>query len=61
MNKENNFFPEIGKVVEKAHNVSDSSELTNDVEDEQPVQEVESLCMNCGENVRPHLSYLTLR
>ncbi|PAV19707.1 zinc-finger ZPR1 [Pyrrhoderma noxium] len=50
MNKENNFFPEIGKVVEKAHNVSDSSELTNDVEDEQPVQEVESLCMNCGEN-----------
>lgn len=54
-NKEN-LFPTIGEVVEKTQtNVgADGAVLGSDNpddEDEQTVQEIESLCMNCRENV----------
>ncbi|KAI0028343.1 zf-ZPR1-domain-containing protein [Vararia minispora EC-137] len=39
------FFPAIGLIAEKAH-AQDAQQPTDD-EDDRPVQEIESLCMNC--------------
>ncbi|KZT27798.1 zf-ZPR1-domain-containing protein [Neolentinus lepideus HHB14362 ss-1] len=41
------FFPSIGSVVEKTKNVPDESAEAAQDDDERPLQEIESLCMNC--------------
>ena len=53
--KSNGFFPKIGEVAEKADALEgeDLQEQTKEGDDEdRPVEEIESLCMNCGEQVR---------
>jgi zinc finger protein len=47
-------FPSIGKVVDQTDlaNVADDEQAGLTVDDDRPVQEIESLCMNCGEQVR---------
>ena len=53
--KSNEFFPKIGEVAEKADALEgrDFPEQTKEEDDEdRPVEEIESLCMNCGEQVR---------
>lgn len=50
---QNNFFPSIGAVAEKADNTEEAAQETPDKDaDVTPAQEVESLCMKCGEQVR---------
>lgn len=53
-----NLFPEIRAVAEETEKVADkengSVEATTD-DDDRPVQEIESLCMRCGEQVRIYL------
>ena len=45
-----NLFPAIGEVVdETAH--ADTTQATEEQEEEGPVQEIESLCMKCYEQV----------
>ena len=46
-------FPEIGKVVDETdkHDEPTTGDVAADTEDERPVQEVESLCMKCYEQV----------
>ena len=54
----NKFFPRIGEVAEKADALEDKdiSEQTKEDDDEdRPVEEVESLCMNCGKQVRDRI------
>ncbi|KAG9225207.1 hypothetical protein CCMSSC00406_0007038 [Pleurotus cornucopiae] len=47
---QNNFFPSIGAVAEKADNAPENEQVTLDKEaDVTPAQEIESLCMKCGE------------
>lgn len=58
MVEEEKLFPVIGEIVEKADNApeietNDTLEPEND--DDRPVQEIESLCLNCGENVNEAL------
>lgn len=48
------FFQAIGNKVENLAPASNGAEDADD--DQRAVEEIESLCMNCGENVR----YLTL-
>ena len=54
----NKFFPKIGEIAEKANALEDKdiSEQTMEDDDDRPVEEVESLCMNCGEQVRDRAS-----
>lgn len=50
-------FPAIGSVVEQTEKLpveAQTVEVTLD--EERPVQEIESLCMRCEEQVRPFLS-----
>lgn len=49
-----NFFPKIGEVAEKADASEDKDILERTKEDDEgrPVEEIESLCMSCGEQVR---------
>ena len=49
----NDFFPEIGEVAERtALEHRDPSEQTKEDDGEdRPVEEIESLCMSCGEQV----------
>ena len=52
--KPTEFFPKIGEVAEKADALEgkDLSGETNEEDDEdRPVEEIESLCMSCGEQV----------
>ena len=49
------FFPKIGEVAEKTDALEDndiSEQTKGDDDEDHPVEEVESLCMNCGEQVR---------
>ena len=51
-------FPAIGSVVEQTEKLpveAQTVEVTLD--EERPVQEIESLCMRCEDQVRPLLSY----
>jgi hypothetical protein len=51
----NDFFPKIGQVAERTDALEgrDLSEQTKEEDDDdRPVEEVESLCMSCGEQVR---------
>ena len=52
--KPNDFFPKIGEVAEKTDALADKDllERTNEEDEDRPVEEVESLCMSCGEQVR---------
>ena len=53
--KSNEFFPRIGEVAERADALEDGdlTGLAKEGEDEdQAVEEIESLCMGCGEQVR---------
>ncbi|KAF9221441.1 zf-ZPR1-domain-containing protein [Gyrodon lividus] len=44
------FFPSIGQVVEKADGVAGEPSTTEpDAQEDKPLEEVESLCMRCGE------------
>jgi hypothetical protein len=54
----NEFFPNIGAVAQQTDDLPEQEEIkqygdqvTVDSEEERPLQEVESLCMNCGEQV----------
>jgi zinc finger protein len=55
----NEFFPAIGSVAQKTDDLPDDEETTQTPEqnpelgdEDRPLQEVESLCMSCGEQVR---------
>jgi len=51
----NEFFPKIGQVAEKTDALEDkdiSERTEGDDDGDRPVEEIESLCMNCGEQVR---------
>lgn len=59
MSDNEELFPRIGDVVEKTERLPDDldSRPAPPIEEEKPVQEVESLCMNCGENVSCYCSH----
>ena len=49
------FFLKTGGITEKTDTLEDedlSEQTREDDDDDRPVEEVESLCMNCGEQVR---------
>ncbi|KAJ8075181.1 nucleolar zinc-finger protein [Marasmius tenuissimus] len=46
--KKEDFFPAIGSLADKTDNLPDAEPTPND-EEERPLQEIESLCMKCGE------------
>jgi hypothetical protein len=47
------FFESIGNRVESLAPANDGAEGADDDDDDhRPVDEIESLCMNCGQNVR---------
>ncbi|KAL0064868.1 nucleolar zinc-finger protein [Marasmius tenuissimus] len=48
--KKEDFFPAIGSLADKTDNLPDAEPTPND-EEERPLQEIESLCMKCGEQV----------
>ena len=50
--KPNEFFPAIGEVVDQADKTKDAQEGGQGDEDEKVVDEIESLCMKCYEQVR---------
>lgn len=55
------FFPSIGHLAKKADDLSEKPATTGgDVQEDSPLQEVESLCMRCGEQVSLHPSPLHL-
>ena len=47
-----NLFPEIGKVVDETAKHPDAEVVQATEDDERPVQEIESLCMKCYQQVR---------
>ncbi|TFK51702.1 zf-ZPR1-domain-containing protein [Heliocybe sulcata] len=47
MSQASEFFPSIGSLVEKTKDVPDESAEAARDDEERPVQEIESLCMNC--------------
>jgi zinc finger protein len=54
-----NFFPKIGQVAEKTDALEDKDfpEQTMEEDEDRPVEEIESLCMSCGEQVRDQLGF----
>jgi len=46
------FFPTIGKLAEKADAVPDGTAVESESKEDRPLEEIESLCMKCGEQVR---------
>jgi len=58
--KPNDFFPKIGQVAEKTDALEDkgiSEQTKGDDDEDHPVEEIESLCMNCGEQVRNRVGF----
>ena len=53
MTENKTLFPEIGSVVDETAKrpESEAEQRTGDEDDERPVQEVESLCMKCYQQV----------
>lgn len=49
----NEFFESIGSKVESLEPATNGVNGTHDEDELRPVEEIESLCMSCGENVRP--------
>lgn len=47
----NEFFESIGSKVEGFSGTANGDVAANEEEERRPVEEIESLCMNCGENV----------
>jgi zinc finger protein len=46
------FFPPIGQLAKKADDLPEELTTTDgDVQEDRPLEEVESLCMRCGEQV----------
>ena len=54
-----NFFPKIGQVAEKTDALEDKDfpEQSNEEDEDRAVEEIESLCMSCGEQVRDQLGF----
>ena len=53
--KSDEFFPKIGQIAEKADGLEDKDligQTKGDDDEDRPVEEIESLCMNCREQVR---------
>lgn len=53
--KSNEFFPKIGEIAEKTDALEDkdvSDQTKEDDDEDRAVEEVESLCVSCGEQVR---------
>ena len=54
-------FPAIGKVVDEADKKAEPAAVqaaeAGAEDDDRPVQEIESLCMKCYQQVRPHQVY----
>ena len=50
----NDLFPKIGEIAEKADALEnkDILERTEEDDEDRPVEEIESLCMSCGQQVR---------
>jgi zinc finger protein len=46
------FFESIGNKVQNLTSGEDGAATTDGDDDFRPVEEIESLCMNCGKNVR---------
>lgn len=44
-------FPAIGTVAESTGQTTVETSTAPESDEERPVQEIESLCMNCGQNV----------
>lgn len=44
-------FPSIGTVAESTGQTKVDKSTAPEYDEERPVQEIESLCMNCGQNV----------
>lgn len=53
------FFPKIGEVAEKTDALEgkDFSEQTKEDDEDRTVEEIESLCMSCGEQVRGRVRF----
>ena len=47
----NEFFPKIGRIAEKTDALEDREQTKEDDTEDRPVEEIESLCMNCQEQV----------
>lgn len=50
----NDFFPKIGQVAERTDALEDkdfSGQTKEEDDEDRPVEEIESLCMSCGEQV----------
>lgn len=47
------FFPTIGTLAEKADGVPDNIAVDTEAQENRPLEEIESLCMKCGEQARP--------
>ena len=46
------FFPPIGQLAKKADDLLEELTTSNgDIQEDRPLEEVESLCMQCGEQV----------
>ena len=53
--KSDEFFPKIGEVAERTDALEDKDipeQTKGDDDEDRPVEELESLCMTCGEQVR---------
>ena len=54
----NEFFPNIGRVAERTEALEDrdlSGQTKEEDGEDRPVDEIESLCMSCGEQVRERI------
>lgn len=60
------FFPSIGNAVEQTDRLQDDQggvDLADQKDEERPLQEIDSLCMSCGEQASPYVCshpYFTL-
>lgn len=52
------FFPPIGQLAERAEDLQEQPTASDgDAQEDRPLQEVESLCMRCGEQVNSLARY----
>ena len=49
--KPEEFFPKIGRIADKTDALEDREQTEEDDTESRPVEEIESLCMNCQEQV----------
>lgn len=66
-NSSDPFFPSIGNAVEQTDRLGDDQEGSDPAgqqDEERPLQEIDSLCMSCGEQASPYVCshlYVTLQ